>query len=237
MKYTIVIITLVALMQGCVAQQRQIFSLGNFLSAKVLPYDSPSQIIYKIDGHRFVTLENYRSCNYGQAYYNDTLAGIKTGLGRASVENYNGKLINADITGRNLAFPSGAPPHLGTSDHGVDVGLLYSTDGGRSFSVVVYMERSFDPFEYSRDYSIFVTKDRLYVANRSADNDAYVVEYPMVPGIDLSKPYPPGVRGGSFAASKRPGIFSKLRTPSGQDRITCDTSIKPTNPDAPLIPH
>nr|WP_249200867.1 hypothetical protein [Burkholderia cenocepacia] len=102
---------------------------------------------------------------------------------------------------------------------------------------MVYMKHSFDLFEDSRDYSVFVTGDRLYVSNRSADNDAYVVEYPMVPGIDLSKPYPPGVRGGSFAASKRPGVFSKLRTPSGQDRITCDTSIKPTNPDAPLVPR
>ncbi|MDN7428914.1 hypothetical protein CFB89_20060 [Burkholderia sp. AU16741] len=237
MKCSIVIVVLVALMQGCAAQQRQIFSLGNFLRVNALPYDSPTQIIYRIDDHRFVTLENYRDCNYGQAYYNDMRIGIKTGLGRASIEDYQGRLINADMTGKNLAFPSGAPPHLGTSDHGVDVGLLYSTDGGRNFSAMVYMKHSFDPFEDSRDYSVFVTGDRLYVSNRSADNDAYVVEYPMVPGIDLSKPYPPGVRGGSFAASKRPSVFSKLRTPSGQDRITCDTSIKPTNPDAPLIPQ
>ncbi|QVN22305.1 T6SS immunity protein Tli3 family protein [Burkholderia pyrrocinia] len=237
MRYSIAIIALVTLIQGCVVQQRSVFSLGDFMNAKILPYDSLPQIIYRIDNHRFVTLESYRDCNYGQVYYNDTRAGIKTGLGRASIENYQGKLINVDLTGRNLAFPSGAPPHLGTSDHGVDVGLLYSTDGGRNFSAMVYMKHSFDPFEDSKDYSVFVTKDRLYVTNRSADDDAYVVEYPMIPGIDLSGPYPPGVKGGSFAASKRPGIFSKLLTPSGQDRITCDASIKPTNPDAPLIPQ
>ncbi|HIC7212280.1 T6SS immunity protein Tli3 family protein [Burkholderia stabilis] len=237
MRYSIVVIVLAALIQGCVTQQRQIFSLGNFLRANVLPYDSPPQIIYRIDDHRFVTLENYRDCNYGQAYYNDTHAGIKTGLGRASVEDYQGRLINADLTGRNLAFPSGAPPHLGTSDHGVDVGLLYSTDGGRSFAAMVYMKNSFDPFEDSKNYSVFVTEDKLYVAKKWGDDDAYVVVSPMVPGIDLNRPYPPGVRGGSFAASKRPGVFSKLRTPSGQDRITCDASLKPTNPDAPLVPQ
>ncbi|WP_175760212.1 T6SS immunity protein Tli3 family protein [Burkholderia anthina] len=237
MRRSIVIVVLAVLMQGCVAQQRQIFSLGGFLNAKVLPYDSPPQIIYRIDDHRFVTLENYRNCNYGQAYYNDAQAGIKTGLGRASVENYQGKLINSDLTGENLAFPSGAPPHLGTSDHGVDVGLLYSTDGGRNFSAMVYMRHSFDPFEDSKNYSVFVTRDKLYVAKKWGDDDAYVVVSPMVPGIDLSRPYPAGVRGESFAVSKRPGVFSRLHTPSGQDRITCDASIKPTNPDVPLVPR
>ncbi|MCA8089615.1 hypothetical protein LGM65_01725 [Burkholderia anthina] len=237
MRCSIVIVALAVLMQGCVAQQRQIFSLGGFLNAKVLPYDSPPQIIYRIDDHRFVTLENYRNCNYGQAYYNDARAGIKTGLGRASVENYQGKLINSDLTGENLAFPSGAPPYLGTSDHGVDVGLLYSTDGGRNFSAMVYMRHSFDPFEDSKNYSVFVTREKLYVAKKWGDDDAYVVVSPMVPGIDLNSPYPAGVRGESFAASKRPGVFSRLHTPSGQDRVTCDASIKPTNPDAPLVPQ
>ena len=164
MRCSIVIVVLLALMQGCAGQQRQVFSLGDFLNAKVLPYDSPLQIIYRIDDHRFVTLENYRDCNYGQAYYNDTRAGIKTGLGRASIENYKGRVINSDPAGRNIAFPSGAPPHLGTSDHGVDVGLLYSTDSGRSFAAMVYMQHSFDPFEDSKNYSVFVTKDKLYIA-------------------------------------------------------------------------
>ncbi|WP_244140500.1 hypothetical protein [Burkholderia sp. BCC1047] len=236
MRCSIVIVVLLVLMQGCAGQQRQVFSLGDFLNAKVLPYDSPLQIIYRIDDHRFVTLENYRDCNYGQAYYNDTRAGIKTGLGRASIENYKGRVINSDPAGRNIAFPSGAPPHLGTSDHGVDVGLLYSTDSGRSFAAMVYMQHSFDPFEDSKNYSVFVTKDKLYIAKKWGDDDAYVVVSPMVPGIDLSRPYPPGIRGESFAASKRPGVFSQFHTPSGQDRVICDTSIKPTNPDASLLP-
>ena len=100
MRCSIVIVVLLALMQGCAGQQRQVFSLGDFLNAKVLPYDSPLQIIYRIDDHRFVTLENYRDCNYGQAYYNDTRIGIKTGLGRTSIEDYQGRLINADMTGK-----------------------------------------------------------------------------------------------------------------------------------------
>ncbi|WP_026121651.1 T6SS immunity protein Tli3 family protein [Paraburkholderia kururiensis] len=239
MRCAIALATVTVALQGCSGkpQEPYVFTLGDFLDAKELPYDSPPQVIYRIDDHRFVTLEHYRDCNYGQAYYNDTRAGIKTGLGRASVEDYQGRLINADSTGRNLAFPSGAPPGLGTSDHGVEVGLLYSTDGGKTFAAMAYMEHSFAPYEDSKDYAVFVSKNALYIANRSADDDAYVVEYPMVPGIDLNKPYPPGVTGDSFALSKQPGIFAKLRTPSGQDRIICNSSIKPTNPDAPLAPQ
>lgn len=240
MRHSIVIAVLAVLMSGCVAQQRQVFSLGDFLGAKVLPYDSPPQVIYRIDRHRFVTLENYRDCNYGQAYYNDTRAGIKTGLGRASIENYQGRLINADPIGKNMVFPSGAPPHLGASDRGVDVGLLYSTDSGKTFAAFAYMKHSFDPFEDSRRYTVAVTRDKLFVARVDYGNEtgsAYVREYPLVPGVDLSKPYPPGIHGSTFSTSERPDYLYGVVTPSGQDRITCDTSIKPTNPDAPLVPQ
>ncbi|MGC3025609.1 T6SS immunity protein Tli3 family protein [Burkholderia sp. DN3021] len=243
MRYAVAIIALVTLMQGCAAPEpkHSVFSLSNFRSSalKELPYDSPPQVIYRIDEHRFVTLERYRDCYHGESYYNDARAGIRKFLGRGLFENFQGRIVNADPTGKNIVFPLAYPDGLicGNGEKGCVVPFWYSTDGGIIFATKVYMDHSFNAFEDSKDYSVFVTKDRLYVANRSADDDAYVVEYPMMPGIDLSGPYPPGVKGGSFAASKRPGIFSKLRTPSGQDRITCDASIKPTNPDAPLVPQ
>ncbi|KVL04972.1 hypothetical protein WS94_10440 [Burkholderia territorii] len=243
MRHVIATIALVVLMQGCTAQtpRHASFGLGDFMSSalKELPYDSPPQIIYRIDDHRFVTLEHYRDCYHGDSYYNDTRAGIRKYLGRGMFENFQGRIVNADPSGTNIVFPLAYPDGLicGNGEKGCVVPFWYSTDGGKTFATKVYMDHSFNAFEDSEDYSIFVTKDRLYVANRSADDDAYVLEYPMVPGIDLSKPYPPGVKGGSFAASKRPGVFSKIRTPSGQDRIVCDASIKPTNPDAPLVPR
>ncbi|WP_243771542.1 hypothetical protein [Burkholderia sp. D-99] len=242
-RYAVAIIALVTLMQGCTAPEpkRSIFSLSDFRSSalKELPYDSPPQVIYRIDEYRFVTLERYRDCYHGESYYNDTRAGIRKFLGRGLFENFQGRIINADPTGENIVLPLAYPDGLvcGNGEKGCVVPFWYSANGGKTFATKVYMDHSFNAFEDSKDYSIFVTKDRLYVANRSADNDAYVAEYPMMPGIDLSGPYPPGVKRGSFAASKRPGVFSKLRTPSGQDRITCDASIKPTNPDAPLVPQ
>ncbi|WEY41573.1 hypothetical protein [Paraburkholderia sp. SUR17] len=238
MRCAIALATVTVALQGCSGkpQEPYVFTLGDFLDAKELPYDSPPQVIYRIDDHRFVTLEHYRDCNYGQAYYNDTRAGIKTGLGRASVEDYQGRLINADSTGRNLAFPSGAPPGLGTSDHGVEVGLLYSTDGGKTFAAMGYMKHSFNPFEDSKDYTVAVTKDSLFISQSiSKTADAVEVDrYPLFPGFvyEAKEKLPEG-KHIEFDTKMPDG----LRTPSGQDRIICDPSIKPTNPDAPLAPQ
>jgi len=103
MKNAMTIIALLALMQGCTAQspQRPAFELGDFMSSalKELPYDSQPQVIYRIDNHRFVTLERYRDCYHGESYYNDTRAGIRKFLGRGMFENFQGRIINADPTG------------------------------------------------------------------------------------------------------------------------------------------
>ncbi|MFC4485790.1 MULTISPECIES: T6SS immunity protein Tli3 family protein [Cupriavidus] len=197
----------------------------------VINYDVPPQVIYRIDDHRFVTLENYRDCHHGVTYYNDTKQGIRQRLGREGIENYQGRLINADPTGQNIVIPSSAPPRTACSDRGCTTSLLYSTDSGRTFHGVAYM-RSFNPFRDTAKYTIAVTTDRYYVAER-IQNDSYVIESALRPGIDLDKPYPPGVRGSSFAASKRPGYLSGLRSPSGQERFTCDPSIRPANLPAP----
>jgi len=238
MRYARVAIMLIVIIQVCTAQQssqrRPVFMLRDFMKAKVLLYDSPPQVIYRIDDYRFATLEHYRDCYHGEAYYNDTRTGIRTSLGRTGVESFQGRLINADPTGRNLAFAWGGPPQLACPDKGCGVPLLYSTDGGKTFHGMVYMRTSY-PFEYSKRYAIYVTIDSLFFSKKISEtaNSVGVDRYPLIPGfaydgkeklrdgksIELDAMMPRG-----------------LRTFSGEDRITCDPSIKPTNPDAPLMP-
>jgi len=194
----------------------------------VIDYDVPPQVIYRIDDHRFLTLENYSDCHHGVTYYNDTKQGIRQRLGRNGIENFQGRLINADPTGQNIVIPSSQPPERSCSDRGCTISLLYSTDGGRTFHGWAYMNSS-EPFKASANYTVAVTKNQLYVAER-IQNDAYVREFPLIPGIDLKRPYPPGVRGDSFAASSKPTYLTGLRSPSGQERFTCDASIRPANP-------
>ncbi|KVN40977.1 hypothetical protein WJ63_27530 [Burkholderia pyrrocinia] len=225
-------------MQGCSpkkANEPFVFMLSEFMSAKKLPYDSPPQVIYRIDDHRFVTLEHYRDCNHGETFYNDTRAGIRRQLGRGDVENFQGSLVNADPTGRNLAFPAAAPPHLATNDRGWAVELMYSTNGGETFNTINYMEHSFDPFEDSKKYSIAVTRDSVFISQKISETAdvSNVDRYPLVPGFayGTNEKLPDGKRI-AFDVKMPVG----LRTPSGQDRLTCDPSVKPTNPDAPLVP-
>lgn len=218
---------------GFAAQQPWSFNLADFLGAKELPYDSPPQVIYRIDDHRFVTLEHYRDCNHGDAFYNDTKAGIRSYLGRGTVENFQGRVINADPTGRNLVFPAGTAPYTACSDRGCNPTMAYSTDGGATFHGMTYFEHSMDPFKDSKDYTVAATQDALYVSERlgeTTDRTA-TTRYPMVPGFAyFAKQKLPDGQHIDFNAKAPTG----LHTPSGQDHITCDASIKPTNPDAPL---
>jgi hypothetical protein len=194
-------------------------------------FDVPPQVIYHIDDHRFISLENYRDCTFGDTYYNDSQQGIRLELGRGTFENYRGRLINADPSGRNIVIPSSRPPHYGCPDRGCNVSFYYSTDSGRTFQEGDYYIRNRQyPYEQSANYIVAAGADRIYVAKRWGTDNYRVVQYPLIPGIDLRKEYPPGIRGDSFAASRRPNYLDGLRTPSGQEYISCDDSIRPVNP-------
>ncbi|MBV8157699.1 MAG: hypothetical protein JO278_08580 [Dyella sp.] len=195
-------------------------------------YDVQPQVIYRIDDHRYISLENYRDCNFGTTYYNDSRQGIRFELGRGTFENYRGRLINADPSGRYLVLPSSRPPHYGCPDKGCNVSFYYSTDGGRTFQRGgYYMRNMLDPYEYSADYIVAAGADRIYIARKVGKtvDDYGVDQYPLLPGIDLRKAYPPGVRGDSFLASRRLDYLDGLRTPSGQEYLSCDDSIRPAN--------
>ncbi|WP_155834988.1 hypothetical protein [Herbaspirillum sp. RV1423] len=188
-------------------------------------YDVPPQVIYRIDDHRFISLENYDHC-FGDTYFNNTKENIHTKLGSGGIELYRGRLVIDDPTEKNVVIASA--PQGGCGSRGCNASLIYSTDGGHTFKGMVYMNHP-NPEKASENYFILVAQDGFYVAEkRSQINGAtYVTKYPLVPDIDLDKPYPEGVKGDGFPTSKKP--LPSLHTPSGQDRFTCDASIRPSN--------
>jgi hypothetical protein len=195
-------------------------------------YDVPAQVIYRIDDHRYVSFENYSDCFHGDAFYIDTRLGIRTDLGREGVENFQGRLLNADPSGSNLVFPMAAPPHTACSDRSCSTPLIYSTDSGRTFHGMVYM-KSFDPFRDSKDYTVAVDKDAFYVAEKisEAANRVIIDRYPLVTGFQYGQGEKlPGGKRVEFDVQMPSG----LRTPSGQERFTCDASIRPNNSAAEL---
>ncbi|WP_213779764.1 hypothetical protein [Caballeronia sp. dw_276] len=204
------------------ADQRATYShVGSTYSYKPDP-NAPVQVTYRIDDHRFVSLENYDKC-YGDNYYNDTRLGIHQKVWTGSPTDYRGRLVIDDPSGSNIVLPTSENTTCG--ERGCTNSLAYSTDRGRKFRWLDYLQYSSRPSDDSKKFLIAVTKDKLYVAETMQD-DAYVKGFPLVKDIELDKPYPPGVFGGNFTASRRPSVLSELRSPSGQDRFTCDASIR-----------
>jgi hypothetical protein len=194
-------------------------------------YDVPAQVIYRNDDHRYISFEYYSDCFHGDSFYVDTRQGIRTALGREALENFQGKVINADPTGQNLVFPMAAPPHTACSDRSCSTPLTYSTDSGRTFHGMVYM-KSFDPYRDSKDYTIAVDKDAFYVAEKISEiaNRVIINRYPLVTGFQYGQgeKLPDGKRV-EFDVQMPTGLHS----PSGQERFTCDASIRPSNPPKP----
>ncbi|WP_456061749.1 T6SS immunity protein Tli3 family protein, partial [Caballeronia glebae] len=160
---------------------------------------------------------------------NDTKTSVRTYLGRAGIENFQGKLIIADPTERNIVIPSSAPPQYVCGDRGCSVSLIYSTDGGRTFYGNRFM-RSFDPYRDTEQYTVLVTRDAYFIEKRFSQNFASVDRFPLIPGFRYGHDILPDADKVQFN-TKMP---SGLRSPSGQERFACDASIRPTNPDAPL---
>jgi len=120
------------------------------------------QVVYRLDAQRYVTLENYASCDSGALYYNDTAKGIRTQVAKHSGVSYEGKIINADPSGNNLVVPSVSRDNC---DRFCPITLPYSTDAGRSFKYRTYNNRGTSPREDSPNYTIAATKDQIIVDN------------------------------------------------------------------------
>ncbi|WP_456061745.1 T6SS immunity protein Tli3 family protein, partial [Caballeronia glebae] len=141
---------------------------------------------------------------------------------------FRGKLIIADSTERNVVIPSSAPPQLNCGDRGCVVSLIYSTDGGRTFHGTDYM-RAFDPLQESRRYSIYVDRNSYFV-EKMRQSDSVTNRFPLLPGFVYGQDTLPEDNKIQFDVKVPVGLHS----PSGQERFSCNASIRPTNPDAPL---
>ena len=185
-------------------------------------YDVPPQVVYQIDDHRFITVENYNSC-YGDTWYNDTKQGVRTNVGETWVNGFLGKLVIDDPTGMNVVIPTASTNLCG--DRGCMSYFAYSTDGGRTFNWLQYDRDniSFDSVEASKSYTFSVTGDSLYVTVQSGNyGDALTDRYPLGPGYVYGRdPKLPEAVRIEFNATLPPG----LHTPTGQDHYICDASI------------
>jgi hypothetical protein len=187
---------------------------------------APIQVTYRVDEHRFVTLENYDRC-FGDNYYNDTRIGVHQKVWTGEPTDYRGRLVIDDPSGTNMVLPTARNSSCG--DRGCTVKLAYSTDSGRTFSWLPYIRNSPRPSEDSDNYTIAVTTHSLYIVQTDPPHleqskSAYVRKAPLYPLVDLTNL--DRSKGVWETGDKAPPFPSGLRTPSGQDRFTCDASIR-----------
>lgn len=210
---------------------------------RVVVTDALPQVVFRIDDHRFLTLENYIACDKsGQIYYHDTRLGIKTRVDTVSrdyrkddgtlikgtlvgdeqiqlknVENgimaYGGILLY-DSTNGALAFPYINNTWSGCDNNrGCYQGAMVSTDGGRTFYDRIY-EKSFDHPNIGTVFT--VGNSALF---RGDDYDYGVKKIPFAYG----KNFTDGV------IEKRDVKFDKetLKNRMYDIRFHCDNTIKP----------
>lgn len=149
--------------------------------------DAPPQIIYRIDKNRYLTLENYISCDKGgQVYYNDSQRGIKTHLGwdidfndfsyrlGNSVAAYQGIIVNGAGNGY-LAFPGASTDQYcgsGRSERGCPVFFFFSADYGKTFIYKIIAEEYSTPERFSQ-LKVVVANDGVYLKDESQKESVY----------------------------------------------------------------
>jgi len=178
-------------------------------------YDASPQIIYAIDKNRFFTSENYQECSVGHVYYNDTNNNIRTPVGNA-LATFPGHLF-VDGTSNILIFPSAPANGVGWcgNEKGCTLIMYYSLDGGRTFDRFHTWDLGSDlkkAYEKGKNFTVTLKGRWLYLNNeRSADRFVFSAH-----DVDAGEYIKDG-----------PKAVPHVRTPSGQDHLTCDDSIHP----------
>jgi len=204
-------------------------------------FDVPPQVIYRIDDHRFFTLENYKDCDHGgSVYYHDTNKNIKEYINGGSDSNsiltanpmmsWKGQFVYA-ASDNVVAFMSRYPLMSDRDTHS-GVFLTYKINGKYG---EIKVAGDTDPGFRT---ILVVTDDNLYIKSRGSLNLSYSLPAKKINSMGTSMDQPRSAEG-----EKWPNNY----TLSGAIRFTCDITIRPTNvsvtteqvyaADATGIPH
>lgn len=187
-------------------------------------YDTPSQVIYRIDDQRYFTIENYEDCSVGgDVYYHDERSGLRTKVRASGMGIWPGRF---SIEPADFAIV--IPTHSCNRDGYCGLGFNVSTDGGKSFDwfygwQIGHRVNREDVRRSVENTNIVVKGNEIFAAQTGDDE---VSRFVMSPGMSAND-----VRLTSVLAEAviRPWQVPSVHTPSGQDRFTCDTNIRPNN--------
>lgn len=196
-------------------------------------YDGPRQVIYRIDEHRYITIEGYRHCDrYGLMYWNDDRKNLRVLMSR-----YKG-VGNGPWWGRFVIDPGEekiAVPGFGCGDKACYLNFAFSIDGGRTWGDVFTSEKYSDDPWGTNDSS---ARDKIQGTEVRVTADGLIYVIPAhrhhyyryrLDGTPNQRPV------GTALADDKNGLYDwenlatvpEVKTPSGQERFTCDSSLNP----------
>ncbi|WP_425415209.1 T6SS immunity protein Tli3 family protein, partial [Proteus myxofaciens] len=197
------------------------------LIAEEIKSYGPPTVIYRIDDHRFFTLEQYSEKREGITYYNNILKGIHQGILYGSACLYQGRLIWATDRDDALVFPAVLNRRMdgcaGTKTACVN-SLLVTLDGGKNFRPTNgnFGINTNSPGPYSANFDIIVTNESFYLGktpvSRREDDDQLAKPRWRKFYFDLTDS---NYVHSSVGDKETPP--SSLKTPSGQTRFDCSS--------------
>ncbi|AKU14583.1 hypothetical protein AzCIB_4698 [Azoarcus sp. CIB] len=190
-------------------------------------YDGPRQVIYRIDEYRYITTEAYQHCDrYGYLYWHDDRKNLHAKIGWTSL--WRGRFVIEPGEERI------AVPNFGCEDKGCYLTIDFSNDGGKTWDVFSSANlggRSTvenNPVERERIHSIEVrvTTDGLIYVIPAHRHHYYRYR---LDGTPDQRPRETSLE------DRKNGIYNwedvasvpEVKTPSGQERFTCDSSLNP----------
>ncbi|WCG88846.1 hypothetical protein ONR67_10295 [Proteus terrae] len=201
------------------------------LIAEEIKSYGPPTVIYRIDDHRFFTLEKYNERREGITYYNNTKNNIHQEILYGSACLYQGRLIWATERDDAFAFP-GVLSRVTSRCAGTKTGcvnvILVTLDGGKTFRPTNggFGQHTDYPGFRSASFDIIVTGEGFYLGKSSSSR---------LKNDELDDPWwrkfyfdPTDSNYVHSSVGDKESPSPTLKTPSGQTRFDCSApSIYP----------
>ncbi|MCT8248637.1 T6SS immunity protein Tli3 family protein [Proteus faecis] len=207
--------------QDKIEQQRQLAELRKTFK--------PPVVIYRIDDHRFFTLEEFNEKREGYTFYNNTQTQAHFKVYNGSACNFHGRLIWAATQDDYVAFPATSSNWHGCAGRrdGCQSSILQYFKGKFMPVVMPLGNKTLNPVKETEYFTLVVTDNHYYIGKsytpppkKEPLSDLYWEKYSYDTNEDIknriSKPH----------ALEAPSY--EIKTPSGQTQFDCsDPSISP----------
>ncbi|MBG3014071.1 hypothetical protein [Proteus faecis] len=207
--------------QDKIEQQRQLAELRKTFK--------PPVVIYRIDDHRFFTLEEFNEKREGYTFYNNTQTQAHFKVYNGSACNFRGRLIWAATQDDYVAFPATSSNWHGCAGRrdGCQSSVLRYYKGKLVPLITPVGSKTLKPVNEMKNFTLVVTDTHFYIGKgysaspqKEPLSDLYWKKYPY--------PTPEEVENNTWKPHTLETPSAKLRTPSGQTQFDCsDPSISP----------